>query len=239
MICFMSAIANGILDVDAGSRLGAKSTDTRYESLKPSLDSLLAALLLLVSAPVILIATLLVRLTSRGPAIYTQKRLGQGGRTITIYKIRTMCQDSERETGPTWSVPGDARVTPVGRFLRWAHLDELPQLVNILRGEMSLVGPRPERPELAAQIERALPRYRRRLTVRPGLTGLAQVRQRPDTDLSQRPPQAELRPLLPGTDEFLARPPRAGRHGPQMLGGAVRNDWQEHRMSLQDRFAPT
>ena len=179
----MSAIAHGILDVNAESRLGAKSIDTRYESVKPLLDFPLAALMLLVSAPIILIAMLLVRMTSRGPAIYTQKRLGQGGRTITIYKIRTMYQDCERETGPTWSLPGDARVTPVGRFLRWAHLDELPQLVNILRGEMSLVGPRPERPELVAQIERALPSYRRRLTVRPGLTGLAQVQQPPDTDL--------------------------------------------------------
>jgi lipopolysaccharide/colanic/teichoic acid biosynthesis glycosyltransferase len=94
-----------------------------------------------------------------------------------------MYQDAERDTGAVWSRPGDPRVTPIGRFLRWAHLDELPQLVNILRGEMSLVGPRPERPELVGPIERALPCYRRRLSVRPGLTGLAQVQQGPDTDL--------------------------------------------------------
>ena len=179
----MSAIDHSVLDVDEESRARAKSIDTRYESIKPFLDFPLAALMLLISAPIILISMLLVRMTSRGPAIYTQKRLGRGGRTITIYKIRTMYKDCERDTGPTWSLPGDARVTPVGRFLRWAHLDELPQLVNILCGEMSLVGPRPERPELVAQIERALPRYRQRLTVRPGLTGLAQVRQSPDTDL--------------------------------------------------------
>jgi lipopolysaccharide/colanic/teichoic acid biosynthesis glycosyltransferase len=139
--------------------------------------------MLLFTAPFILISMLLVRLTSRGPMIYAQKRLGQEGRTITIYKIRTMYQDAERETGPVWSRPGDPRVTPIGRVLRWAHLDELPQLLNILRGEMSLVGPRPERPELVGPLERALPGYRRRLTVRPGLTGLAQIQQGPDTCL--------------------------------------------------------
>ena len=133
------------------------------------------------------------------------------GKVFTIYKIRTMYQDSERHCGPRWCVPGDPRVTPVGRFLRRCHVDELPQLINVLKGEMSLVGPRPERPEFLAQLERALPNYRQRLTVRPGLTGLAQVQQPPDTDLLQRPSQAELRPLLRGTDESLAgRPPDPG-----------------------------
>src|SRR6476620_5253122 len=112
------------------------------------MDFRLAAVLLLVSAPIILIALGVVRLTSKGPALYTQKRLGQRGRTITIYKIRSMYQNSECITGPIWSLPGDPRITPVGWFLRWAHLDELPQLVNVLRGEMSLIGPRPERPEI-------------------------------------------------------------------------------------------
>ena len=106
------------------------------------------------------------------------------GKVFTIYKIRTMYQDSERHSGPTWCVPGDPRVTPVGRFLRWSHVDELPQLINVLMGEMSLVGPRPERPEFLAQLERALPDYRQRLTVRPGVTGLAQVQQPPDTTCS-------------------------------------------------------
>ena len=88
-----------------------------------------------------------MRLNSRGPVIYVQKRLGLGGKVFTIYKIRTMYQDSERHCGPTWCVPGDPRITPVGRVLRWSHIDELPQLINVLKGEMSLVGPRPERPE--------------------------------------------------------------------------------------------
>ncbi len=150
---------------------------------KPALDWVLACVLLILATPVILLAMSLVRLTSPGPAIYRQTRLGRGGRAFTIYKIRTMKQDSERLTGPRWSTPGDARVTPLGRFLRSTHLDELPQLWNILRGEMSLVGPRPERPEIIPQLERVLPAYRERLAVRPGVTGLAQVQLPPDTTI--------------------------------------------------------
>ncbi len=155
-----------------------------YESLKPALDLALAMALILPAIPLMLLAMALVRLGSRGPLIYSQQRLGRGGKVFTIYKIRTMKPDCERDSGPVWSIPGDPRVTPIGRILRWSHLDELPQLVNILMGDMSLVGPRPERPELAAQLENDLADYRRRLAVRPGLTGLAQVQQASDTDLS-------------------------------------------------------
>jgi lipopolysaccharide/colanic/teichoic acid biosynthesis glycosyltransferase len=150
---------------------------------KSALDIILSLALLLVTWPVILAALLVVRLTSRGWPLYTQTRLGLGGRHYKMYKIRSMYQDCERHTGPRWSTPKDPRVTPVGRFLRVTHIDELPQLVNILRGDMSLVGPRPERPELAAGLERALPCYRERLSVRPGVTGLAQVQLPPDVDL--------------------------------------------------------
>jgi lipopolysaccharide/colanic/teichoic acid biosynthesis glycosyltransferase len=153
-----------------------------YLRIKPSLDSAMAMVLLILAAPVMFAAMLLVRLTSRGPAIYSQQRLGQGGKVFTIYKIRTMYRDSERH-GATWCVPGDPRVTPVGRLLRFTHLDELPQLINVLMGDMSLVGPRPERPEFLPKLERAFPDYRHRLAVRPGVTGLAQVQQAPDTDL--------------------------------------------------------
>jgi lipopolysaccharide/colanic/teichoic acid biosynthesis glycosyltransferase len=141
-------------------------------------------LFLAVSWPIILLAMVLVKLTSRGPVLYTQRRLGHNGHPFLIYKIRTMIPNSE-SNGPKWCVPGDPRVTPVGRFLRWSHIDELPQLVNIFRGEMSLVGPRPERPEIVAQLERVFPAYRQRLAVRPGLTGLAQVLSPPDTDIAK------------------------------------------------------
>jgi lipopolysaccharide/colanic/teichoic acid biosynthesis glycosyltransferase len=147
-------------------------------------DMLMTVVLAILSLPVMLAAMGLVRLTSPGPVLYRQARLGRNGRPFTIYKIRTMVHDCERQTGPRWSRPGDPRVTPVGRFLRSTHIDELPQLWNILRGEMSLVGPRPERPEIVAELERVIPRYRERLAVRPGLTGLAQVLLPPDTDLN-------------------------------------------------------
>ncbi len=158
--------------------------NVRYESIKPGLDFALALAVLFFTAPLIILFMVLMRLSSRGRWIYAQKRLGLGGKDFTMYKIRTMYQDSERDNIPRWCVPGDPRVTPVGRFLRWSHVDELPQLINVLKGEMSLVGPRPERPEFCEQLERALPNYRQRLTVRPGLTGLAQVQQPSDIDLS-------------------------------------------------------
>lgn len=162
----------------------ASAGNKRYESIKPGVDFVLALIILFFTAPLILVFMVLMRLSSRGPWVYVQKRLGLGGQVFTLYKIRTMYQDSERDGVPRWCVPGDPRVTPVGRFLRWSHADELPQLVNVLKGEMSLVGPRPERPEFAEQLERALPNYRQRLAVRPGLSGLAQVQQASDTDLS-------------------------------------------------------
>jgi lipopolysaccharide/colanic/teichoic acid biosynthesis glycosyltransferase len=155
-----------------------------YLAYKSIVDTILAVVLFILTLPFMIVAMLLMKLTSRGPAIYCQTRVGLHGRLFTIYKIRTMVQDSERLSGPQWSLPGDPRVTPVGRFLRATHLDELPQLWNVLRGEMSLVGPRPERPEFVAQFERAIPCYRDRLLVRPGVTGLAQVQLPPDTDLN-------------------------------------------------------
>src|SRR5262249_46262461 len=102
----------------------------------------------------------------------------------TIYKIRSMYQNAESDGGARWCKLGDPRITPVGRVLRKTHIDELPQLWNVLRGEMSLVGPRPERPEFVPQLEQAIPRYRARLRVRTGLTGLAQVQLPPDSDLA-------------------------------------------------------
>jgi len=125
-----------------------------------------------------------VRLTSAGPAFYFQTRLGRGGRHYRICKLRTMRHECEARTGAVWSVPGDVRVTPIGRVLRDTHLDELPQLLNVLRGQMALIGPRPERPEIVCRIEREVPDYRQRLRVRPGVTGLAQMRVPADVDVA-------------------------------------------------------
>ena len=116
-----------------------------------------------------------IRLCHGGPVFYTQTRLGRHGRPFRIIKFRTMVPDAERGLGPVWAVPGDPRVTRVGRFLRATELDELPQVINVLRGEMSLVGPRPERPELTAGIEAELPAFRERLAAPPGIAGLAHV----------------------------------------------------------------
>ena len=118
---------------------------------------------------------LAIRLEDGGPALYRQARLGRGGAAFAILKFRTMSVGAEDGTGPVWTAPGDPRITRVGRVLRRFHLDELPQAVNILKGEMSIVGPRPERPELAARIEREVPGFSARLRVRPGLAGLAQA----------------------------------------------------------------
>ena len=154
-----------------------------YVPCKTAIDFVAAAVLLVAAAPVIALAALVVKLTSRGPAFYTQTRVGRNGRLFTIYKVRTMVHRCESLTGPRWSVPGDPRVTAVGHALRVTHLDELPQLLNVLRGEMSLIGPRPERPEFVPELEAALPCYRDRLAVLPGVTGLAQVQLPADTDL--------------------------------------------------------
>jgi lipopolysaccharide/colanic/teichoic acid biosynthesis glycosyltransferase len=172
-----------VLERGSGGPAAAVGQRSRPLAVKVAVDRVLATALLIGLGPALALILAVVRLTSRGPAIYRQTRLGLGGRPFTLYKVRSMRHDCEKGTGPTWSTGADPRVTPLGRFLRASHLDELPQLWNVLRGEMSLVGPRPERPEFVAQLEKALPDYRRRLLVRPGLTGLAQVQLPPDVDL--------------------------------------------------------
>jgi lipopolysaccharide/colanic/teichoic acid biosynthesis glycosyltransferase len=154
-----------------------------YFRWKPILDGVLAVALLAPGLPLLLFLVILVRVTSPGPAIFKQRRVGQGGRIFTMYKLRSMRQDAERRVGAVWASAADPRVTPVGRLLRKLHLDELPQLFNVLKGEMSLIGPRPERPEFVAVLKEQIPGYCDRLAVLPGVTGLAQINLPPDQTL--------------------------------------------------------
>jgi lipopolysaccharide/colanic/teichoic acid biosynthesis glycosyltransferase len=130
---------------------------------------------LILLAPVFAIIALVVRLSDKGAVFYRQIRIGLGGQPFTIIKFRTMREDAERDLGAVWSVPHDPRCTTAGYYLRRSGLDELPQLWNILRGEMSLTGPRPERPEFTQEFRKQHDKYDLRHTVRPGLTGYAQV----------------------------------------------------------------
>ncbi|MCC7087145.1 MAG: sugar transferase [Pirellulales bacterium] len=155
----------------------------RYFAWKPWIERPMAAILLLPAAMVIAALVILVRCTSSGPAIFRQQRVGRNGRIFTMYKIRTMRQDAETLTGAVWAQQGDPRITTVGRVLRKLHLDEFPQLINVLKGDMSLIGPRPERPEFTQRLGIEVPGYLDRLQVLPGITGLAQINLPPDTDI--------------------------------------------------------
>lgn len=142
--------------------------------IKRVLDILFSALTLIVAAPLLLLVGLLIRLDSKGTALYVQERTGLQGRIFRLYKFRTMCRNAEEE-GARWAAEKDPRVTRIGRLLRATRLDELPQLWNILKGEMSLIGPRPERPQFVARLEEEIPYYDLRHLVPPGATGWAQV----------------------------------------------------------------
>ena len=149
-----------------------------YLLVRRLLDMVFALVGLLLFAPCLPVLAIAIKLTSRGPVFYRQVRLGRGGRPFVLVKLRTMKRNAESENGAQWAQKIDKRVTLVGGFLRKTRLDEAPQLLNVLRGEMSLVGPRPERPEFVERLEREIPFYRTRLAVDPGLTGWAQVRYR-------------------------------------------------------------
>jgi lipopolysaccharide/colanic/teichoic acid biosynthesis glycosyltransferase len=143
------------------------------EFLMRSLDVVGSLAILVISLPMIFLAAILIKLTSKGPVLYKQHRVGKDGKLFTIYKFRTMVEDAEKQLGPVLATENDTRVTKVGRFMRHTRLDELPQLINVILGQMSLVGPRPERPHF---VKRHKSLMEIRLAVRPGLTGLAQIR---------------------------------------------------------------
>ncbi|MBM4264950.1 MAG: undecaprenyl-phosphate glucose phosphotransferase [Deltaproteobacteria bacterium] len=155
--------------------------------VKRTMDIALSTLALAPAALPMMIIALLIKLTSPGPVFYRQERMGLDGRRFVMIKFRTMVQGAEDETGPTWAAAEDPRVTPVGRWLRRMSLDELPQLVNVLRGEMSLVGPRPERPPLIEEFRKTIPAYMLRHKVKAGMTGWAQINGwRGNTSLQKR-----------------------------------------------------
>ena len=165
------------------------------------MNVIVAGLALFVALPLVLMIALAIKLTSRGPVLYTQERVGLdrrnrgsdagnrsrtrdlGGRPFTIYKFRTMQVDAERATGAVWATQNDPRITPVGRFLRQYRLDEIPQLLNVMRGEMNIVGPRPERPTIFAELREHITDYPQRQRAKPGITGLAQIHHHYDRSL--------------------------------------------------------
>jgi lipopolysaccharide/colanic/teichoic acid biosynthesis glycosyltransferase len=162
-----------LVKLDAATDPATAETSGAAEVLIRVLDIVGSFVILACAFPMIVLSALAVRLSSRGPVLYRQERVGKGGRHFVLYKFRTMIPDAEKHIGPVWAKRDDDRVTPVGRVLRKMRIDELPQLYNVLKGDMSLVGPRPERPFF---VERHKALQGVRLSVKPGLTGLAQVR---------------------------------------------------------------
>lgn len=153
------------------------------KKIKRIMDIVFSLLLLIVTSPATILAAIAIKLESEGPVFYKQERVGMNGKIFKIIKFRTMIKDAEKHTGPVWSSKGDPRITKVGKFLRKVRLDEIPQAINVLKGDMSFVGPRPERPYFVEKLSKEIPLYKRRLKVRPGLTGWAQVKHKYDESI--------------------------------------------------------
>lgn len=167
-------------------RIGRLGLSPLQRLAKRVFDICVSSVCLVVTLPVLILAAIAVKLSSPGPAFYRQVRVGQNGRTFSLIKLRTMIPDAEKDTGPVLATSDDPRITRVGRILRATRLDELPQFINVLRGDMSFVGPRPERPEFVREFCNTIPEYKYRLKVKPGITGLAQVLGRYDTDAADK-----------------------------------------------------
>ncbi|MFA6456704.1 MAG: sugar transferase [Bacteroidota bacterium] len=153
------------------------------ESAKRLTDIVVSVLILTFSSPIWIFAAIAIRVNSPGPLVYSQERVGKNGKKFRMHKFRSMYQDAESRTGPVWATTNDPRITSVGRFLRKTRLDEIPQFYDVLRGDMSLVGPRPERPHFVELLSKEIPLYKRRLSVKPGITGWAQIKQGYDTSI--------------------------------------------------------
>ena len=160
----------------------AASKISGYFRVKRYVDFVVVFGIAIILVPIILFFMVWVRLTSRGPILYTQTRCGRNGRLFKMHKIRSMIVDAEKN-GATWSQEGDTRITPVGKIMRKLHIDELVQIYNVLRGEMALVGPRPERPEFVETLKKEIPGYGFRLQVQPGMSGFAQLNYSADTSI--------------------------------------------------------
>jgi exopolysaccharide biosynthesis polyprenyl glycosylphosphotransferase len=151
--------------------------------VKRIIDVIISLLVLVLGFPVWLAFGALIKITSKGPVIYKQERVGRNGKNYTMYKFRSMYEDAEKRGGPQWASENDPRITPAGRFIRKTRIDEIPQFINVLKGEMSLVGPRPERPFFVEQLKQEIPWYVRRIKMKPGITGWAQVKHKYDASI--------------------------------------------------------
>lgn len=178
-LCIHPSVLPDIADTSPSAELEPSAipmvTPTEYFRVKRVVDFVFVMLLMSVAIPIILLVAMLVLLCDGRPVFYRQVRVGKRGRLFRILKFRTMRRHAERDTGAVWSSPTDPRVSKLGRWLRCSHLDELPQLFNVLAGDMSLVGPRPERPEFVETLAAEVPNYMQRTQVAPGITGIAQL----------------------------------------------------------------
>lgn len=147
----------------------------RFREFKRYFDVTVSIVGLILASPIVALTAIFIRIVSPGPAFFKQSRVGLGGKIFNIYKLRTMRIDAEKDTGPIWAEENDSRLIKFGKIIRKMHIDELPQLFNVLKGEMSIVGPRPERPVFVKKLGKQIIDYRKRLAVKPGITGLAQV----------------------------------------------------------------
>jgi exopolysaccharide biosynthesis polyprenyl glycosylphosphotransferase len=187
------------------TELGPNPRKVYWQSIYSLAIAVLAVILV---SPVMLLVAIVVRLTSSGPVLYRQKRVGKGDEVFMLYKFRSMYADAEARSGAVWAKKDDPRITPVGRWLRRLRLDELPQLLNVVRGEMTIVGPRPERPEFVRELEKKIPYYRQRHCVKPGITGWAQINHKYSDTLEDTITKLEydlyyIKNLAPALDAYI------------------------------------